>query len=113
MKSAVASVCLGLLLPAFAAAAPHLMAAARAAVVAPIGSLAATGTSPMNPTNAQPQQVLDAHWLKRPLSSEALKQLGRLRDEGLTLQKADGGKLTPEHRAYLQHKFDEITASAH
>ena len=35
-------------------------------------------------------------------------QLIALRDEGLKLQKADGGKLTPEHYAYLQSKLDAI-----
>ena len=33
-----------------------------------------------------------------------------LRDEGLKLQDADGGKLTDAHRAYLQAKFDAIRA---
>jgi hypothetical protein len=33
-----------------------------------------------------------------------------LRDEGLTLQAADGGTLTEAHRAYLQAKFDATRA---
>jgi hypothetical protein len=31
-----------------------------------------------------------------------------LRDEGVKLQAADGGKLTDAHRAYLQAKLDAI-----
>ncbi|HUO91962.1 MAG TPA: hypothetical protein VMU22_03530 [Rhizomicrobium sp.] len=33
-----------------------------------------------------------------------------LRAEGLKLRDADGGKLTPEHEAYLQAKLDAINA---
>ena len=33
-----------------------------------------------------------------------------LREEGVKLQAADGGKLTDAHRAYLQAKFDAIRA---
>lgn len=31
-----------------------------------------------------------------------------VREEGLALQAADGGKLTEAHRAYLQAKFDAV-----
>src|SRR5690242_3812369 len=31
-----------------------------------------------------------------------------LRDEGLKMQAADGGKLTENHRAYLQAKLDAV-----
>jgi hypothetical protein len=34
-----------------------------------------------------------------------------LRHEALRLQAGDGGSLTPEHRAYLQHKLDRINRS--
>lgn len=41
-----------------------------------------------------------------------LNQVGlhklRLRNEALRLQAADGGTLTPEHRARLQHELDRI-----
>jgi len=47
-------------------------------------------------------------WEQRPLSEEALKQLAHLRDEGLVLQKLDGGKLSNAHRDYLQAKLDAI-----
>lgn len=44
-----------------------------------------------------------------------LNQVGlhklRLRDEALRLKAADGGTLTAEHRAYLQHKLDRINRS--
>jgi hypothetical protein len=33
-----------------------------------------------------------------------------IREEGLTLQVADGGKLTDTHRAYLQAKLDAVRA---
>jgi len=33
-----------------------------------------------------------------------------LRAEGLKLRDADGGKLTPEHEAYLQTRLDAINA---
>lgn len=33
-----------------------------------------------------------------------------LRAEGIKLRDADGGKLTPEHEAYLQAKLDAINA---
>jgi hypothetical protein len=35
-------------------------------------------------------------------------ELQSLRDEGLRLRQADGGALTPEHRAELQSKLDAI-----
>lgn len=34
-----------------------------------------------------------------------------LRDEGLKLQAADGGVLTPEHRSMIQRKLDTIQAA--
>ena len=40
-----------------------------------------------------------------------LKDLNALRDEGLALQQADGGTLTPAHRAQLQDKLDGLRAS--
>jgi hypothetical protein len=39
-----------------------------------------------------------------------LWDLWDLRNEGLKLQRADGGQLTPEHYAYLQNKLDAIHA---
>jgi len=39
-------------------------------------------------------------------------QLLSLRDQGLRLREADGGTLTPEHRAELQSKLDSIMTSA-
>ncbi len=44
------------------------------------------------------------------LKSPKTRALLDLRDEGLKLQRADGGKLTPEHHAYLQTKLDAIQA---
>jgi len=34
-----------------------------------------------------------------------------LREQALRLQQADGGTLTPAHRAYLQRKLDRINGS--
>jgi hypothetical protein len=45
-----------------------------------------------------------------PKEERKLRALSTLRDEGLKLQKADGGKLTSEHYAYLQGKLDAINA---
>jgi len=39
-------------------------------------------------------------------------ELQSLRDQGLRLQQADGGALTPEHRAELQSKLDAIRAQS-
>ena len=38
-------------------------------------------------------------------------QLKSLRDEGLATRRADGGTLTPAHRAELQARLDRIQAS--
>ena len=46
-------------------------------------------------------------------SGPALQKKWAIRDfikEGKALQAADGGTLTPEHRAYLQAKWDAIRA---
>ena len=40
--------------------------------------------------------------------SRTTRQLAKLRDEALDMQRSDGGKLTPEHRAVLQAKLDAI-----
>jgi hypothetical protein len=40
--------------------------------------------------------------------SRTTRQLAKLRDEALDMQRSDGGKLTPEHRAVLQAKIDAI-----
>jgi hypothetical protein len=61
------------------------------------------------PQNYQfPANQHGIRWEQRPLSDEALKQLAHLRDEGLVLQKLDGGKLSRAHRDYLQQKLDAI-----
>jgi hypothetical protein len=39
-------------------------------------------------------------------------ELLSLRDQGLRLRQADGGTLTPEHRAELQSKLDSLLATA-
>ncbi|MDE2163855.1 MAG: hypothetical protein KGL29_01830 [Alphaproteobacteria bacterium] len=39
---------------------------------------------------------------------EKQRALYALREEGLRLQAADGGRLTPQHLAYLQAKLDAI-----
>jgi|HubBroStandDraft_5_1064220.scaffolds.fasta_scaffold321239_3 hypothetical protein len=36
------------------------------------------------------------------------RQLAKLREEALDMQRSDGGRLTPEHRAVLQAKLDAI-----
>ena len=46
---------------------------------------------------------------KQTLSPKAHALL-ELREEGLKIQAADGGQLTPEHRQYLQNKLDVIQA---
>lgn len=47
-----------------------------------------------------------ARWPQSPKTQELLQ----LREEGQDLRDADGGKLTPEHYAYLQTKLDAIQA---
>jgi hypothetical protein len=44
-----------------------------------------------------------------PTQARALQSL---RDQGLRLQREDGGTLTPEHRAELQSKLDAIRAQS-
>jgi len=44
-----------------------------------------------------------------PTQARALQSL---RDQGLRLQREDGGMLTPEHRAELQSKLDAIRAQS-
>lgn len=39
-----------------------------------------------------------------------LDQLKTFREEGLALRRADGGTLTPEHRAQLQARLDRLNA---
>jgi hypothetical protein len=39
-------------------------------------------------------------------------ELLSLREQGLRLQQADGGTLSPDHRAQLQSKLDAIWAQA-
>ena len=61
----------------------------------------------------QPVVPQELRWRQHPLSDETLKQIAHLRDEGLVLQKLDGGKLTHAHRDYLQQKLDAIYQNAH
>ena len=70
---------------------PSSASAMRAAAAGPQAGIAAPVTVP-------------SHNLRRHDAIMAL------REEGLSLQAADGGTLTDAHRAYLQAKFDAIRA---
>lgn len=107
MKSTLAPLCLGVLLTSLAASA-SAGPGAGARTASPALSSSVPSLSNLNLPPQYQQVQNDALWGKRPLSNEALRQIARLRAEGLTLQKADGGTLTSEHRAYLQHKLDAI-----
>ena len=79
------------------------------------GAMPATAAAPtvtMHQNFSFPATPHDIRWEQRPLSEEALKQLAHLRDEGLVLQKLDGGKLSHAHRDYLQQKLDAIYQNA-
>lgn len=102
MKSIPTSASLGLLLVSL-----HAAASAAAAHVSSAAALSSAPV-PMHQYVQIPTPPHDDRWSKAPLSEEALKQIARLREEGLVLQKADGGKLTHEHRDYLQRKLDAI-----
>ena len=52
---------------------------------------------------------LNLHWDRYSPTGQKLRAL---HDEGVKMQEADGGKLTDEHRAYLQAKLDAIIAEA-
>lgn len=60
------------------------------------------------PKSRSQQEALD------PATQDRIQKrhdaLMALRAEGLRLRDADGGKLTPEHEAYLQAKLDAINA---
>ena len=71
---------------------------------APTGAARYNDGSPFN---------LQHGWQGGPVMSKKMRALLTLRDEGLKLQKADGGKLTPEHYAYLQTKLDAIQSRSH
>ncbi|HEX3653837.1 MAG TPA: hypothetical protein VHU18_13540 [Rhizomicrobium sp.] len=75
----------GLLAAPFLISAPALAAPAAAAAI---------GTTTSVTAPSQPLRRHDA--------------ILAIRAEGLTLQAADGGKLTDTHRAYLQAKLDAV-----
>jgi len=72
---------------------------------------AGQGMSPApTPMPAQLQPGADTEAARRGAKLHA--ELLALRDEGLKLREADGGTLTPKHRAYLQKKLDRLNAQA-
>ena len=75
-------------------AAPFLLSAPALALPATAGAIAAPIAAPTPP-------------LRR---HEAIMAI---RDEGLTLQASDGGKLTEAHRAYLQAKLDAVRTGSY
>jgi hypothetical protein len=70
----------------------------------PVPALALHAAAAGSPAGITAPVTAPSHNLRRHDAIMAL------RDEGLTLQAADGGTLTEAHRAYLQAKFDAIRA---
>jgi hypothetical protein len=104
-------------------AALGILAIASVAVAAPRavssgGGHAAAASGPSGPLSlsynrsgftSAPANVNRCFTLTDPTcSSRTTRQLSKLRDEALDLQRSDGGRLTPEHRAVLQSKLDAI-----
>jgi hypothetical protein len=86
------------------AAAAVLMLATPASAGAIAGSYGTFGLQATDPAFHGGTPLRSTH------HSAAMRKLRDLREEGLAMQEADGGKLTDEHRAYLQGKLDAITA---
>jgi hypothetical protein len=80
--------------------------------------LAAVMIVPSAAANAQAQDHLPNApyiWSQAPrgmnlADRQFLDQLKTFRQEGLVLQRLDGGTLTPQHRAQLQAKLDRMNA---
>lgn len=75
-------------------------------VVLPQTALAQQGAYPNAPYIAMsPRDLMEQFALQRS------QRLRALHDEGVALRAADGGTLTPLHRAELQGQLDEIEAT--
>jgi hypothetical protein len=64
------------------------------------------------PVTAIPTQMMMDTSVDARRSQRIRSELVALHDEGIKLRDGDGGKLTEEHRAYLQSKLDAIRAEA-
>ena len=82
------------------------MLLAAAVVFGPATAMAQEGA--YHPPSAEP--------VRRTITSinlQHVEKLKALREEGLALQRADGGTLTPAHLAELQRKYDKLWESYH